>query len=198
LTWGGGIGIPYRPEQKAVDYEYVAARIRQAYDELIVPAGLDPLAIYWECGRPITGPYGWLVTRTVHEKHIYRNYIGVDASMADLMRPGMYYPKGGYHEITVAGKEDDPCDHVYDVVGSLCENSDKFAVRRDLPLIVPAAQQAPGDLLIIHDAGAHGRAMGFNYNGKLRCGELLLQSDGTVRQIRRRETMEDYFATLEF
>jgi diaminopimelate decarboxylase len=173
----------------------VAAGIRKAYDELIVPAGLDPLAIYWECGRPITGPYGWLVTRAIHEKHIYRDYIGVDASMADLMRPGMY---GAYHAITVAGKEDAPCDHVYDVVGSLCENCDKFAVQRDLPRIVPMSQKAPGDLLIIHDAGAHGRAMGFNYNAKLRCGELLLEPDGTVRQIRRRETMDDYFATLEF
>jgi diaminopimelate decarboxylase len=186
---GGGIGIPYRPGQKAVDYTYVASCIRKAYDEIVTPAGLDPLAVYWECGRPVTGPYGWLVTRAVHEKHIYRDYIGVDASMADLMRPGMY---GAYHEVTVSGKENAPRDHVYDVVGSLCENCDKFAVQRPLPKI------DVGDLVIIHDAGAHGRAMGFNYNAKLRCGEVLLQADGTVRQIRRRETIEDYFATLDF
>ena len=186
---GGGIGIPYKPEQKKVDYDYVAKEIRKAYDEIIVPAGLDPLKICWECGRPITGPYGYLVTKAIHEKHIYREYIGVDASMADLMRPGMY---GAYHEVTVSGKENAPKDHVYDVVGSLCENCDKFAVQRQLPEI------KPGDLLIIHDAGAHGRAMGFNYNAKLRCGELLLRPDGSVKEIRRRETMEDYFATLDF
>ncbi len=186
---GGGIGIPYRPGQKAVDYEYVAQRIRAAYDEIIIPAGLDPLAVAWECGRPITGPYGWLVTRALHEKHIYRDYVGVDASMADLMRPGMY---GAYHEVTVSGKENAARDCVYDVVGSLCENCDKFAVQRELPEIVP------GDLLIIHDAGAHGRAMGFNYNAKLRCGELLLRTDGSIVQIRRNETVDDYFATLDF
>jgi diaminopimelate decarboxylase len=186
---GGGIGIPYRPEQKAVDYDYVARDIKAAYERVIVPAGLAPLAISWECGRPITGPYGWLVTRAIHKKHIYREYIGTDASMADLMRPGMY---GAYHEVTVAGKEGAPKTKIYDVVGSLCENCDKFAVQRSLPEIVP------GDLLIIHDAGAHGRAMGFNYNAKLRAGELLLRPDGSVTQIRRRETMEDYFATLDF
>ena len=186
---GGGIGIPYRPGQKKVDLEYVAAHIRQLYDKMIVPAGLDPLAIYFECGRPITGPYGWLVTKAIHEKNIYRSYIGVDASMADLMRPGMY---GAYHEVTVSGKENAPCDRVYDVVGSLCENCDKFAVQRSLPKI------DMGDLLIIHDAGAHGRSMGFNYNGKLRAGELLLRSDGSVVQIRRAETIDDYFATLDF
>jgi diaminopimelate decarboxylase len=186
---GGGIGIPYRPDQKAVDYDCVARGIKAAYDSVIVPAGLDPLGVYWECGRPITGPYGWLVTRAVHEKHIYRDYIGVDASMADLMRPGMY---GAYHEITVSGKETAPHNSVYDVVGSLCENCDKFAVQRSLPAIIP------GDLLIIHDAGAHGRAMGFNYNAKLRCGELLLRENGSVVQIRRRETIDDYFATLDF
>ncbi len=186
---GGGIGIPYRPGQKKVDLEYVAVHIRQLYDKMIVPAGLDPLAIYFECGRPITGPYGWLVTKAIHEKNIYRSYIGVDASMADLMRPGMY---GAYHEVTVSGKENAPCDRVYDVVGSLCENCDKFAVQRSLPKI------DMGDLLIIHDAGAHGRSMGFNYNGKLRAGELLLRSDGSVVQIRRAETIDDYFATLDF
>ncbi|WP_288569129.1 diaminopimelate decarboxylase [uncultured Treponema sp.] len=186
---GGGVGIPYRPGQKKVDRDYVAKGIKVLYDKMIVPAGLDPLKLCFECGRPITGPYGWLVTKAIHEKNIYRNYIGVDASMADLMRPGMY---GAYHEVTVSGKENAPKDYVYDVSGSLCENCDKFAVQRSLPKI------EMGDLLIIHDAGAHGRAMGFNYNGKLRAGELLLRSDGTVKEIRRRETIEDYFATLDF
>lgn len=189
VNLGGGIGIPYRPEQVAVDYDYVAQGIKAVYDKLIVPAGLDPLKICWECGRPITGPYGWLVTRALHQKHIYREYIGVDASMADLMRPGMY---GAYHEVTVSGKEDAAKTEIYDVVGSLCENCDKFAVQRQLPKI------DIGDLLIIHDAGAHGRAMGFNYNAKLRCGELLLREDGSVVQIRRKETVDDYFATLDF
>lgn len=189
VNLGGGLGIPYKPGDKAVDYDYIARGIRDAYDAIVVPAGLDPLKIYWECGRPITGPYGWLVTRAIHEKHIYRDYIGVDASMADLMRPGMY---GAYHEVTVSGKENAPKNKVYDVVGSLCENCDKFAVQRQLPEI------QIGDLLIIHDAGAHGRAMGFNYNAKLRCGELLLRQDGSVVEIRRRETIDDYFATLDF
>ena len=189
VNLGGGLGIPYKPGDKAVDYDYIARGIREAYDAIVVPAGLDPLKIYWECGRPITGPYGWLVTRAIHEKHIYRDYIGVDASMADLMRPGMY---GAYHEVTVSGKENAPKNKVYDVVGSLCENCDKFAVQRQLPEI------QIGDLLIIHDAGAHGRAMGFNYNAKLRCGELLLRQDGSVVEIRRRETIDDYFATLDF
>lgn len=186
---GGGIGIPYKEEQKKVDLEYVAKKIRSLYDSVVVPAGLDPLAICFECGRPITGPYGWLVTTAIHEKKIYRDYIGCDASMADLMRPGMY---GAYHTVTVSGKENSPKDHVYDVTGSLCENCDKFAVQRSLPEI------ERGDLVIIHDAGAHGRAMGFNYNGKLRCGELLLRTDGSVVQIRRKETIDDYFATLDF
>ena len=185
---GGGLGIPYKPEQKAVDYDEVAKGIRAEYDKTIVPAGLDPLAIYWECGRPITGPYGWLVSTAIHEKHIYRDYIGLDSCMADLMRPGMY---GAYHEVTVSGKENAPKDHVYDVVGSLCENCDKFAVQRPLPKI------DIGDFVIVHDAGAHGRSMGFNYNGKLRCGELLLRSDRSVVQIRRKETIDDYFATLD-
>lgn len=186
---GGGVGIPYKSGQKKVDLDYVAKRTKVLYDKMIVPAGLDPLKLCFECGRPITGPYGWLVTKAIHEKNIYRNYIGVDASMADLMRPGMY---GAYHEVTVSGKENALKDYVYDVSGSLCENCDKFAVQRNLPKI------EMGDLLIIHDAGAHGRAMGFNYNGKLRAGELLLRSDGTVKEIRRRETIEDYFATLDF
>ncbi len=185
---GGGLGIPYKPDQVAIDYDVVAKGIREEYDRTVVPAGLDPMAIYWECGRPITGPYGWLVCTAVHEKHIYKDYIGTDSCMADLMRPGMY---GSYHELTVSGKEDAPKDHKYDVVGSLCENCDKFAVDRELPEI------KIGDLLIIHDAGAHGRAMGFNYNGKLRCGELLLREDKKVIQIRRRETINDLFATLD-
>lgn len=185
---GGGLGIPYKPDQKKVDYNEVAQKIRKLYDQIIVPAGLDPLGIYWECGRPITGPYGWLVSTAIHEKHIYREYIALDSCMADLMRPGMY---GAYHEITVSGKENAPKDKIYDVVGSLCENCDKFAVQRALPKI------DIGDLVIIHDAGAHGRAMGFNYNGKLRCGELLLREDGSIIQIRRKETIDDLFATLD-
>ena len=185
---GGGLGIPYRPEQKAVDYDYVAKGIKNEYDKILIPANLDPMEIYWECGRPITGPYGWLITTAIHEKHIYREYIAVDSCMADLMRPGMY---GAYHEITVSGKENEPKTQVYDVVGSLCENCDKFAVQRSLPKI------EMGDHIIIHDAGAHGRAMGFNYNGKLRCGEILMRQDGSFKQIRRRETIDDLFATLD-
>jgi len=185
---GGGIGIPYKPGQKKVDYNEIAKKIRELYDKIIVPAGLDPLGIYWECGRPITGPYGWLVTTAIHKKHIYREYIGVDSCMADLMRPGMY---GAYHELTVSGKENEPKTECYDVVGSLCENCDKFAVQRQLPKI------EIGDIIIIHDAGAHGRAMGYNYNGKLRCGEILMREDGSFKEIRRRETINDLFATLD-
>ena len=185
---GGGIGIPYKPDQKKIDYNEIAKKIRCLYDKIIVPAGLDPLGIYWECGRPITGPYGWLVTTVIHKKHIYREYIGVDSCMADLMRPGMY---GAYHELTVSGKENAPITECYDVVGSLCENCDKFAVQRKLPKI------EIGDIIIIHDAGAHGRAMGFNYNGKLRCGEILMREDGSFKEIRRRETIDDLFATLD-
>jgi len=186
---GGGAGIPYRPEQEALDYDYIARGMKKAYDAIVVPAGLDPMGLRMEWARIITGPYGWLVTRAIHEKHIYREYIGLDACMADLMRPGMY---GAYHHITIAGKEAAPSTQTYDVVGSLCENNDKFAIQRKLPPI------AMGDFVLIHDAGAHGRAMGFNYNGKLRCGELLLRPDGTVLQIRRKETVDDYFATLDF
>ena len=185
---GGGLGIPYRPDQKAVDYDYVADGIKKEYDRILIPAHLDPMEIYWECGRPITGPYGWLITTAIHEKHIYREYIAVDSCMADLMRPGMY---GAYHEITVSGKENEPKTQVYDVVGSLCENCDKFAVQRSLPKI------EMGDHIIIHDAGAHGRAMGFNDNGKLRCGEILMRQDVSFKQIRRRETIDDLFATLD-
>ncbi|MCL2834488.1 MAG: diaminopimelate decarboxylase [Treponema sp.] len=208
VNLGGGLGIPYRPGEQAVNWEELAKGLRIHYDAIIVKHGLDGMAIHTEYGRPITGPYGWLVTRAIHKKEIYRDYIGVDACMADLMRPGLY---GAYHHITVSGKENAAYDHVYDIVGSLCENNDKFAIQRKLPNIETAAAaltgtsaetagagKSRGDLIIIHDAGAHGRAMGFNYNGKLRCGELLLRPDGSVMQIRRAETTEDYFATLDF
>jgi len=192
VNLGGGVGIPYRPDQKAVDYDALASGIRDAYEEIVKPAGLDPLGVRTEWGRVITGPYGWLVARAIHKKEIYRNYIGLDSCMADLMRPALY---GAYHHISIAGRESEPATEVYDVVGSLCENNDKFAVQRRLPKI--QVGETDGDLVVIHDAGAHGRAMGFNYNGKLRCGELLLRQDGAVLQIRRRETVEDYFATLD-
>ncbi|GHV20304.1 diaminopimelate decarboxylase [Spirochaetia bacterium] len=191
VNLGGGVGIPYKPEDKAIDYVELAAGLKTAYDNTAVPAGLGSMGIHTEWGRAVTGPYGYLVTRAIHKKDIYRQYIGVDASMADLMRPGMY---GAYHHISVSGKETAPHTETYDVVGSLCENCDKFAVRRILPVIECGEQT--GDLLVIHDAGAHGRAMGFNYNGKMRCGELLLCSDGATVRIRRRETIDDYFATL--
>ena len=185
---GGGIGIPYRPEQTAVDLDEVSAGIHAEYDRAIA-AGLPHVRLFMECGRMITGPYGWLVARVLHLKHTYRDYVGLDACMANLMRPAIY---GAYHHITVPGKEDAPCDHVYDVTGSLCENNDKFAIQRALPEIVP------GDLVVIHDAGAHGHAMGFNYNGRLRSAELLLRPDGSVLPIRRAETLDDLFATLDF
>jgi diaminopimelate decarboxylase len=188
VNLGGGIGIPYRPEQRPVDLDAVSAGIRAAYDEIVVVAGLHPLRIAFECGRLLTGPHGLLVARVRHLKHTHKRFAGLDASMADLMRPGMY---GAYHHLTALGKKEDAApDHTYDVTGSLCENNDKFAVDRALP------ELAAGDLVAIHDAGAHGRAMGFNYNGKLRAGEWLLGADGDVRCIRRAETLEDYFATL--
>lgn len=189
VNLGGGIGIPYRPEEEPVDLEYLGEGVRKAYEEKIRPSGLDPLKIYLECGRMVTGPYGYLVTKVLHKKDIYRQYVGVDASMSDLMRPGLY---GAYHHITVLGKEDWDKDHVYDVTGGLCENNDKFAINRQLPRI------DIGDILVIHDTGAHGHAMGFNYNGRLRHAELLLRPDGRVKMIRRAETLEDYFATLDF
>ena len=187
INLSGGVGVPYRPDQEANDIAAIGEGVRRAYEEVLVPAGLGDVALYTELGRFMLAPYGHLVTRATHEKHIYKEYIGVDACACDLMRPAMY---GAYHHITVMGKENAPCDHKYDVVGSLCENNDKFAVDRMLPKI------DRGDLLVIHDAGAHGRAMGYNYNGKLRCGELLLREDGSVEEIRRPETLEDYFATL--
>jgi len=189
VNLGGGIGIPYRPEEEAVDLEALGAGVKKLYDELIVGKGIRPLDIRLECGRMITGPYGYLVGRVLHRKSTYKEYVGLDACMANLMRPGMY---GAYHHVTVAGKEDAPCDFVCDVTGSLCENNDKFAIDRALP------QVEIGDLVIVHDAGAHGHSMGFNYNAKLRSAELLLREDGEVVQIRRPETIDDYFATLDF
>jgi diaminopimelate decarboxylase len=192
VNLGGGLGIPYRPDQEAVSWEALTEGLKKLYDEILLPAGLGGLAIHTEYGRPITGPYGWLVARAIHRKHIYRDYIGLNACMADLMRPALY---GAYHHISVPGKEQEPLTETCDVVGSLCENNDKFAVQRRLPRI--DVGETDGDFMVIHDAGAHGRAMGFNYNGKLRCGELLLRPDGSVLQIRRPETVEDYFATLD-
>ncbi len=189
VNLGGGIGIPYRPEEQPVDLPQLGKEIRQVYEELIAPSPLHPLRLMMENGRMITGPYGYLVTTAIHRKDTYKHYIGVDACMANLMRPGMY---GAYHHISVMGKEDRPCDQQYDVVGSLCENNDKFAIDRSLPKI------DMGDLLVIHDAGAHGHSMGFQYNGKLRSAELLLHADGSVSKIRRAEAAADYFATLDF
>ncbi|MBW7572196.1 diaminopimelate decarboxylase [Caproiciproducens faecalis] len=189
INLSGGVGIPYRPEQKPADIEKIGEGVRKAYEEILVPAGLNDVAIFTELGRFMLGPYGCLVTKAIHEKHIYKEYIGVDACAANLLRPAMY---GAYHHITVMGKENAPCDHKYDIVGSLCENNDKFAIDRMLPKI------DRGDLLVIHDAGAHGHSMGYNYNGRLRSAELLLKEDATVQLIRRAETPADYFATLDF
>ena len=187
INLSGGIGIPYRPEQTENDIAVIGEGVRRQYEEILVPAGMGDVQLCSELGRFMMGPYGCLVTRAIHEKHIYKEYIGVDACAADLMRPAIY---GAYHHITVAGKEDAPCDHKYDVTGSLCENCDKFAVDRMLPKV------DMGDLLVIHDTGAHGYSMGYNYNGKLRSAELLLREDGSVELIRRAETPEDYFATV--
>ncbi len=189
INFGGGIGIPYHPEQQPVDIAALGQRIREAYEAIMAPAGLDKVWLALESGRLITGPYGWLFSRVLHLKDTYKRYAGLDACMADLMRPALY---GAYHHITAVGKEDAPRTKVYDVTGSLCENNDKFAIDRELPEI------QPGDLLAIHDTGAHGHAMGFNYNGKLRSQELLLKPDGSVARIRRAETAADYFATLDY
>lgn len=189
VNLGGGMGISYRPEQKPIDLKKLSQEIKSSYEKKIIGNNFDPLRIAMECGRVITGPYGYLITKVIHEKYTYKNYIGVDACMANLMRPGMY---GAYHHETVLGKENQRLDHTYDVVGSLCENNDKFAIDRKLPKI------QIGDIIVIHDTGAHGFAMGFNYNGKLRSAELLLESGGTVKMIRRAETVDDYFATLDF
>lgn len=189
INLSGGIGIPYRPDQEPNDIMAIGEGVRRVYEEVLAPAGMGDVAIYTELGRFMLGPYGCLVTEAIHEKHTHKEYIGVDACAVNLMRPAMY---GSYHHITVMGKEQAPCDHKYDVVGSLCENNDKFAIDRMLPKI------DKGDLLVIHDTGAHGFSMGYNYNGKLRSAELLLKEDGCVQLIRRAETPEDYFATFDF
>lgn len=187
VNLSGGIGIPYRPDEPEADIETIGREVARAYDEIVRPAGME-IAVYTELGRYITGPYGFLVTHAIHEKEIYKHYIGLDACACNLMRPAMY---GAYHHITVMGKEEAPCTHLYDVTGSLCENNDKFAIDRPLPKI------DVGDIVVIHDTGAHGFSMGYNYNGKLRSAELLLEEDGSVRLIRRAETPADYFATLD-
>ena len=189
VNLGGGFGIPYLPEQEPLNLMEIGEGIHKLYNEMMVPAGLTKTGIMTESGRAMTGPAGWLVSTVLHEKKTYKDYIGLDSCMANLMRPALY---GAYHHITIAGKENDPCDHLYDVTGSLCENNDKFAIDRKLPKI------DIGDLVIIHDTGAHGSAMGFNYNGKLWCAELLLREDGSVELIRRAQTIDDYFATLKY
>ena len=189
INLGGGFGIPYRPEESPVDYAAVGAGIARLYSEIMVPAGLGDVGIRTESGRAMTGDAGWLVSTVLHEKDTYKHYIGLDSCMANLMRPALY---GAYHHITVLGKEDAPADHVYDITGSLCENNDKFAIDRALPKI------DIGDIVIIHDTGAHGSAMGFNYNGKLWCAELLRRMDGSIELIRRAQTLDDYFATLKY
>ena len=188
INLSGGVGIPYRPDQEPNDIHVIGEGVRKVYEEVMVPAGMGDVAIYTELGRFMMGPYGCLVTKAIHEKHTYKEYIGVDACAVNLMRPAMY---GAYHHITVMGKENEPCDHIYDVTGSLCENNDKFAIDRPLPKI------DMGDYLVIHDTGAHGFAMGYNYNGKLKSAEILLKEDGSAQLIRRAETPKDYFATFD-
>lgn len=189
INLSGGVGIAYRPGQPQNDIMEIGEGVRRAYEEVLVPAGMDNIRLYTEMGRYMLAPYGALVSRVIHQKHIYKEYIGLDACAANLMRPAIY---GAYHHITVMGNENAPCDHKYDVTGGLCENNDKFAIDRMLPEI------NIGDLVFIHDAGAHGFAMGYNYNGKLRSAELLLKEDGSVEMIRRAETPADYFATFDF
>lgn len=189
INLSGGIGIPYKPDQEGNDIKAIGEGVRKVYEEILVPAGMGDIAIYTELGRFMLGPYGCLVTTAIHEKHTHKEYIGLDASAVNLMRPAMY---GAYHHITVMGKEEQPCDHMYDVTGSLCENNDKFAIDRMLPKV------DIGDLLVIHDTGAHGFAMGYNYNGKLKSAEVLLKEDGSTQLIRRAEKPEDYFATFDF
>lgn len=188
INLSGGVGIPYTPDQKPNDIRVIGEGVRKVYEEVLVPAGMGDVEIYSEMGRFMMGPYGCLVTKAIHEKHTHKEYIGVDACTVNLMRPAMY---GAYHHITVMGKEKEPCDHKYDVTGSLCENNDKFAVDRMLPKI------DMGDLLVIHDTGAHGFAMGYNYNGKLKSAEVLLKEDGSTQLIRRAEEPKDYFATFD-
>lgn len=189
INLSGGVGIPYKPDQQGNDILAIGEGVRKAFEEVLVPAGMGDVAIYTELGRFMLAPFGHLVSTAIHEKHIYKEYIGLDACAVDLMRPAMY---GAYHHITVMGKENEPCDYKYDVTGSLCENNDKFAIDRMLPKI------DIGDLLVIHDTGAHGYAMGYNYNGKLKSAELLLKEDGSVQLIRRKEEPKDYFATFDF
>jgi diaminopimelate decarboxylase len=189
INLGGGYGIPYHPQQEPIDIEYVSSGIKKAYTELLLSGGISGIKLFLECGRYITGPYGYLVSKVLHKKKTYKTYIGLDACAAHLIRPAIYK---AYHHITVLGKEAEPADCLYDVTGSLCENNDKFAIDRKLPHI------EPGDILVIHDTGAHGYAMGFNYNGKLRSAEILLRKNGSVDLIRRAETQDDYFATLDF
>ena len=189
INLSGGVGIPYMPDKEPNDIAVIGDGVRRQFEKIMVPAGLEEVAVFTELGRFMMGPYGCLVTKAIHEKHTHKDYIGLDACAVNLMRPAMY---GAYHHITVLGKEDAPCDHKYDVTGSLCENNDKFAVDRMLPKI------DMGDYLFIHDAGAHGFSMGYNYNGKLKSAELLLKEDGSVQLIRRAETPEDYFATFDF
>ncbi len=188
INLSGGIGIPYKPEQEPNDIKAIGAGVKKVYEEVLVPAGMGDVAIYTELGRFVTGPYGCLVTTAIHEKHTHKEYIGCDACAVNLMRPAMY---GAYHHITVMGKENEPCSHMYDVTGSLCENNDKFAIDRMLPKI------QIGDVLVIHDTGAHGFSMGYNYNGKLRSAEILLKEDKTAQLIRRAEEPKDYFATFD-
>lgn len=188
INLSGGIGIPYRPDEEANDIRVIGESVRKVYEEVLVPAGMGDVAIYAELGRFMMGPYGCLVTKAIHEKHTHKEYIGCDACAVNLMRPAMY---GAYHHITVMGKDNDVCDHKYDITGSLCENNDKFAIDRMLPKI------DIGDLLVIHDTGAHGFSMGYNYNGKLKSAEILLKEDGSTQLIRRAETPEDYFATFD-
>lgn len=188
VNLSGGIGVPYTPDQEPNDIYKISEGVKKAYEEILVPAGIE-VAIYTELGRYMLAPYGCLVTKAIHEKHTHKEYIGLDACAVNLMRPAMY---GAYHHITVMGKENEPCDHKYDITGSLCENNDKFAIDRMLPKI------DIGDFIVIHDTGAHGFAMGYNYNGKLKSAELLLKEDGSVQLIRRAETPKDYFATFDF
>ncbi|MDR1569498.1 MAG: diaminopimelate decarboxylase [Oscillospiraceae bacterium] len=187
INLSGGIGIPYLPDARAADVAWIGSAVRDAYDEILTPAGMEDVRIAAELGRYITGSYGWLIATAIHKKDIYRKYVGLDACAANLMRPAMY---GAYHHITIAGKGNAPLDHIYDITGSLCENNDKFAVDRALPEI------EIGDIVVIHDTGAHGHSMGYNYNGKLRSAEVLLEADGSYKMIRRAETIEDYFATI--
>ena len=188
INLSGGVGIAYRPDQKSNDIDVIGQGVKEAYEEILVPEGMDDVAIFTELGRFMLAPYGHLIAKVIHEKHIWKEYIGLDACAANLMRPAMYK---AYHHITVLGKENAPKDHIYDVTGGLCENNDKFAIDRELPKI------DIGDYVVIHDAGAHGFSMGYNYNGKLRSAELLLKEDGSVKLIRRAETPADYFATLD-